>query len=67
MRDPVVKGGDIVSSPDRSLLCVVALDDKKVVLRRCDNEGVLIGIQRGGERIEVRWEEWAKGWGLKFP
>jgi NMD protein affecting ribosome stability and mRNA decay len=67
MRNPTVKGGDIVSSPDGSLWCVVALDDKKVVLRRCDDEGVLIGIQRGGERREVSWEEWAKGWELRFP
>jgi hypothetical protein len=62
MRNATVKGGDIVSSPDGSLWCVVALDDERVVLRRCDNEGVLIGIQRGGQRIEVAWEEWATGW-----
>jgi hypothetical protein len=67
MRNPTVKGGEIVSSPDKSLWCIVALDDKKVVLRRCDDEGVLIGIQRGGQRIEISWEEWATGWELKFP
>ena len=66
MRNPTVKGGEIVSSPDESLWCVVALDDKKVVLRRCDHEGVLIGIQRGGERREVSWEEWATGWSLGY-
>jgi hypothetical protein len=66
-RDPMVEGGEIVSSPDGSLWCVVALDDERVVLRRCDNEGVLIGIQRGGERREVSWDEWATGWELKSP
>lgn len=60
----MLKGGDIVSSPDESPRCVVALDDKKVVLRMCDDEGVLIGIQRAGERREVSWEEWATGWTL---
>ena len=64
MRDNTVKGGEIVSSPDKCLWCVVALDDKKVVLCRCDYDGVLIGIHRGGERREVSWEEWAKGWTL---
>lgn len=63
----MVKGSDFVSSPDGSLWCVVALDDKKVVLRMCDHDGVLIGIHRGGERIEVTWQEWAKGWEPKFP
>jgi hypothetical protein len=67
MRDSTVKGGEIVSSPDGSLWCVVALNDAMIVLRRCDNDGVLIGIHRGGERREVSWEEWAKGWELKFP
>ena len=64
----MVKGGDIISSPDESLWCVVALDDKKVVLRRCDDEGVLLGIQRGGERREVTWVQWmAQRWELRFP
>ena len=65
MRDPTVKGGDIVSFSDGSLWCVVALDDNRVVVRMCDDEGVLIGIQRGGERREVAWEEWATGWTLR--
>jgi hypothetical protein len=67
MRDSTVKGGDIVSSPDGSLWCVVALDDERVVLSMCDHGGVLIGIHRGGERREVSWEEWRTGWGLKCP
>ena len=66
MRNPKVEGGDVVSSPDDSLWCVVALDAKKVVLRRCDHEGVLIGIHRGGERREASWEGWATGWELNF-
>jgi hypothetical protein len=65
MRDPTVKGGDIVSFSDGSLWCVVALDDKRVVLRMCNHDGVLIGIHRGGERREVSWEEWATGWKLR--
>jgi hypothetical protein len=67
MRDSTVKGGEIVSSPDGSPWCVVALNNLRVVLRKCNHEGVLIGIQRGGERREVTWEEWAKWWELKFP
>ena len=62
MRDSMVKGGETVSSPDGKLWCVVALDDKRVVLRMCDDEGVLIGIQRGRQRIEISWKEWATGW-----
>ena len=67
MRDSTVKGGEIVSSPDGSLWCVVALNDERVVLRMCDHGGVLIGIHRGGERREVTWSEWATGWQLRFP
>jgi len=65
MRDNTVKGGEIVSSPDGKPWCVVAFNDLRVVLRRCNNEGVLIGIQRGGERREVTWSEWAGGWILR--
>jgi hypothetical protein len=64
MRDPTVKGSDIVSFSDGSLWCVVALDDAMIVLRKCDHDGVLIGIHRGGQRREVSWEEWATGWTL---
>jgi len=67
MRDNTVKGGEIVSSPNGSPWYVVALNDAMIVLRRCDNDGVLIGIQRGGERREVTWDEWAAGWELKSP
>jgi len=66
-RDPMVEGGSIVSSPDGSLWCVVALDDEKIVLRKADDKGVLIGLQRGGERIEVTWQQWSAGWELRFP
>ena len=64
MRNLMVKHGGIVSSPDGKRWCVIGVDDDKVVLRRCDHEEVLIGIQRGGERREVSWEEWATGWTL---
>jgi hypothetical protein len=67
VRNPMVKHSDIASSPDGKLWCVIGVDDERVVLRMCDHEGVLIGIQRGGERIEISWEEWATGWELKFP
>jgi hypothetical protein len=67
MRNPTVKHGGIASSPDGKVWCVIGVDDDKVVLRRCDHEGVLIGIQRGGQRIEISWKEWATGWELKFP
>ena len=66
-RDDIVEPGGIVQSPDGKRWCVIGVDDDKIVLRRCDHEGVLIGIQRGGERCEVSWEEWATGWELKFP
>jgi hypothetical protein len=61
----MVKHGDIAHSPDGKLWCVVVVDDYTVVLRMCDNRGVLIGIHRGGERREVSWSEWTQGWKLK--
>jgi hypothetical protein len=68
MRKPTVKHGGIAQSPDGKLWCVVVIDDDKAVLRMCDHEGVLIGIQRGGERIEVTWAQWmAQRWELRFP
>ena len=64
----MVEGGSIVSSPDGSMWCVVALDDEKIILRKADDKGALIGMQRGGERIEVKWAEWStKGWEIRFP
>ena len=60
----MVEHGGIASSLDGKRWCVIGVDDDKIVLRRCDNEGVLIGIQRGGERIEISWEQWAAGWTL---
>jgi hypothetical protein len=67
MRKPTVKHGGIAQSPDGKLWCVVVIDDDKAVLRRCDDEGVLLGMRRGGQRIEVTLEEWATGWELRFP
>jgi hypothetical protein len=67
MRNPTVKHGGIASSPDGRLWCVVVINGEGVVLRMCDRERVLVGIQRGGERREVTWSEWATGWELKFP
>ena len=64
MRNPTVKHGGIVSSPDGKRWWVVGVDDDKVVLRMCDDEGVLIGIQPGGQLIEISWKEWATGWQL---
>ena len=67
MRDPMVKRGDIVSSPNGKSWCVVVINDAGIVLRMCDDEGVLIGIHRGGERREIRWEEWGRGAGNSNP
>jgi hypothetical protein len=39
MRNPTVKHGGIVASPDGKLWCIIGVDDNKVVLRRCDHEG----------------------------
>jgi hypothetical protein len=48
--------------------CVVALDDEKIILRKADDKGALIGRQRGGERIEVTSAQWmAQRWELRFP
>lgn len=66
-RDSMVEPGGIVSSPDGKFWCVIGVNDEKIVLRKADDKGVLIGLQRGGERREVSWEEWATGWELKFP
>lgn len=63
----MVEPGGIVSSPDGKFWCVIGVNDEKIVLRKADDKGVLIGLQRGGERREVSWEEWATGWELKFP
>jgi hypothetical protein len=65
-RDNMVEPGGIAQSPDGKLWCVIGVDDDKIVLRRVDDEGVLLGKLRGGERIEVKWSEWA-GWELRFP
>ena len=67
-RDDIVEPGGIVQSPDGRLWCVVGVDDEKVILLKADDKGVLIGRQRGGERIEVTWAQWmAQRWELRFP
>ena len=64
----MVEGGGIAQSPDGGIWCVVAVSDERVVLRKADDKGVLIGRQRGGERIEVTWAQWmAQRWELRFP
>jgi hypothetical protein len=54
-RDDIVEPGGIVQSPDGRLRRVVGVDDEKVILRKVDDKGVLIGSKHGGERIEVTW------------
>ena len=66
-RDNMAEPGGIVQSPDGKLWCIIGVDDDKIVLRRVDDEGVLLGKLRGGERIEVKWAEWVRGWQLRFP
>jgi hypothetical protein len=67
-RDDIVEPGGIVQSPDGRLWCVVGVDDVKVILRKADDKGVLIGRQRGRKRIEVSWAQWTtEGWALRFP
>jgi hypothetical protein len=66
-RDPMVEPGGIVSSPDGKFWCVIGVNNEKIVLRKADDKGVLIGLQRGGERIEVTWQQWSAGWELRFP
>jgi hypothetical protein len=66
-RDPMVEPGGIVSSPDGKFWCVIGVNDEKIVPRKADDKGVLIGLQRGGERIEVTWQQWSAGWELRFP
>ena len=63
----MVKHGGIVSSPNGKMWCVVVINNEGIVLRRCDHDGVLIGIHRGRERREVSWSEWQEnGWELRF-
>jgi len=63
----MVESGGIVSSPDGKFWCVIGVNDEKIVLRKADDKGVLIGLQRGGGRIEVTWQQWSAGWELRFP
>ncbi len=53
----MVEPGGIASSPDGRLWRALKVGDEKVVLSKL----------RGRRRVEVTWEEWAKGWELKFP
>jgi hypothetical protein len=63
----MVEPGGIVSSPDGKFWCVIGVNAEMIVLRKADDKGVLIGLQRGGERIEVTWQQWSAGWELRFP
>jgi len=64
----MVEPGGVAQSPDGRLWRVLKVDDEKVVLRRLDDNKVMLSLLRGGERIEVKWSEWAtKGWELRFP
>jgi hypothetical protein len=56
-RDDMIEPGGIASSPDSRLWRLLNVGDEKVVLCKL----------RGRKRVEVTWEEWAKGWELKFP
>jgi len=56
-RDDMVEPGGIASSPNGRLWRARKVGDEKVVLSKL----------RGRKRVEVTWEEWAKGWELKFP
>jgi hypothetical protein len=56
-RDEMVEPGGVAQSPDGRLWRVFMVDDEKVTLVKL----------RGRKRIEVKWEEWAKGWELRFP
>lgn len=60
----MVEPGGIVSSPDGRLWFVLGVDDEKVVLRRLDDNKVMLSLLRGGQRIEISWKEWATGWEL---
>ena len=53
----MVEPGGIASSPDGKLWRVLKVGDDKIVLKKL----------RGWRRVEVTWEEWVKGWELKFP
>lgn len=56
-RDGAIEPGGIASSPDGKLWRVLKVDDERILLAKL----------RGKKRVEVGWEEWAKGWELKFP
>lgn len=58
----MVEPGCIASSPDGKLWFVLRVDDEKIALRRLDDNKVMLSLQRGGQRIEISWKEWATGW-----
>jgi hypothetical protein len=47
VRDGTVEPGGIVSSPDGKLWFVLGADDEKVVLRRLDDNKVMLSLLRG--------------------
>jgi hypothetical protein len=62
----MVERGGVAQSPDGRLWFVLGVDDKKVVLRRLDDNKVMLSLLSGGQRIEISWKEWATGWELNF-
>jgi hypothetical protein len=67
VRDGMVERGGVAQLPDGRLWFVLGVDDKKVVLRRLDDNKVMLSLLRGGQRIEISRKECATGWELKFP
>jgi len=53
----MVETGGIAQDPDGGLWRVRKVDDKYVALVKLD----------GSYRIEIGWDEWARGWELRFP
>lgn len=56
-RDDTVEPGGITQDPEGGLWRVREVDDERVALVRLD----------GSYRIEIGWDDWAKGWELMFP
>jgi hypothetical protein len=56
-RDVMVEPGGIASDPEGRLWRILKVDDERILLKKL----------RGWKRIEIGWDEWAKGWELRFP
>jgi hypothetical protein len=65
-REARIKAGGIASDPEGRLWFILWVDDEKIALRRLDDR-VMLSLLRGGERIEISWEQSAAGWELKSP